>query len=287
MSAKDFRAPQRKPSWTAADVSRFSELLQTEHAVQAEEAAARRSLRDAEESVDAGLVGFMDALRERYQQEQVRRVQHSAAYLPPLTKAACALRQLYAEASRRVATYGTWGLLAVNTALFLGTQLVVEPSKRRRTEASMRLAMAEQGDRILAGLPAVAGAQQHGVSTATSNDDAARQTAMLDVLHAMDARQATMAARLDALATARARPEETTAAPIKPLVQVADEHAEQLRDRVAALRFALASAWAALPPGPLTGARSDWIAGAVGFGAVGGIASGGLLLAALGLASGR
>ena len=73
-------ASQRKPSWTASDVSRFSELLQTEHAVQAEETAARRSLRDAEESVDAGLVAFMDALRERYQQEQVRCVLCGAAW---------------------------------------------------------------------------------------------------------------------------------------------------------------------------------------------------------------
>ena len=283
MSADAPPAPQRKPSWTAADVSRFSELLQTEHAVQAEEAAARLSLRDAEERVDAGLVGFMDALRERYQQEQVRCIRLPLDP-PPLTQAACASRQLYVEASRRVATYGTWGLLAVNTALFLGTQLVVEPSKRRRMEASMRAAVAEQGDRILAGLPAAAGAQQHGVSAASVND-AARQAAMLGVLHAIDARQATMAARLDALATARARPEEAAATPSKPATPVAKEHAELRRDRVAALRFALSSAWAALPPGPLTGARSDWIAGVVGCAAVGGIASGGLLLAALGLAS--
>ena len=208
--------------------------------------------------------------------------------LPPLTTAACcALWQLYAEASRRVATYGTWGLLAVNTALFLGTQLVVEPSKRRRTEASMRAAVAEQGDRILAGLPAVSGArqQQHGAST-TSDDAAVRQTALLGVLHAIDARQATMAARLDALASARSRPEEAVAAPSNRTARMVEEHAGLPRDRVAALRFALTSAWAALPPGPLTGARSDWVAGVVGCAAVGGIASGGLLLAALGLASG-
>ena len=80
--------PQRKPTWTAADVSRFSELLQTEHAVQAQEHAARRSLREAEENVDAGLVAFMDALRERYQQEQARRARrsaHSAAAAPSAT----------------------------------------------------------------------------------------------------------------------------------------------------------------------------------------------------------
>lgn len=63
---------QRKPTWTAADVARFSELLQAEHATQATEASARKSLLEAEEAVDGGLVAFVDALRERYQQEQAR-----------------------------------------------------------------------------------------------------------------------------------------------------------------------------------------------------------------------
>jgi hypothetical protein len=53
-------------------VTRFSQLLQAEHASEAAEVRARRELRDAEEAVDAGLAAFVDALRERYQQEQVR-----------------------------------------------------------------------------------------------------------------------------------------------------------------------------------------------------------------------
>ena len=277
------RSPaQRKPTWTAADVSRFSELLQTEHAVQAEEAGARRRLREAEESVDAGLVAFMDALRERYQQEQARLARRSAANA--CASHGVAARQVYAEASRRVATYGTWGLLAVNTALFLGTQLVVEPSKRRRAEASMRAAVAEQGDRILAGLPAVSGAPQHNSAAAAAADDAAaRQTALLGALHAMDARQrqaeAAMAARLDALASAHGRPRMAAVMPTKPAARVPAEHGTLLRDRAALLRIALASAWAALPPGPRTGARGEWVAGVAGCAAVGGVVGGGLLLA--------
>ena len=150
----------------------------------------------------------------------------------------------------------------------------------------MRAAVAEQGDRILAGLPVVAGAQQHVAATA-SDDAAARQTALLGVLHAMDARQANMAARLDALASVRGPSKAAAATPNTPAAPLAEEHAAPPRDRLATLRFALTSAWAALPPGPLTGGRGDWIAGAVGFAAVGGMASGGLLLAALGLASGK
>jgi hypothetical protein len=204
-----------------------------------------------------------------------------------LTLLRCAA-QVYAEASRRVATYGTWGLLAVNTVLFLGTQLVVEPSKRRRAEASMRSAVTEQGDRILSGLPAVAVAPQHGSAAASD----ARQTALLGALHAMDVRQrqaeAVMAARLDALTSARSSDAVTAAVPPKPAPKPAPwleaEHPVPLRERALMLRFALASAWAALPPGPLTGSRGEWVAGVAGCAAAGGLVSGGLLLAALGAA---
>lgn len=197
---------------------------------------------------------------------------------------------MYAEASRRVATYGTWGLLAVNTVLFLGTQLVVEPSKRRRAEASMRSAVAEQGDRILSGLPTVAVAAPQPAAAA-ANDAAARQTALLGALHAMDARQrqaeAAMAARLDALASARASDAAVAAVVVpkpapKPAPWAEAEHPVPLRERALMLRFALASAWAALPPGPLTGSRGEWVAGVAGCAAVGGLVSGGILLAALG-----
>ena len=174
----------------------------------------------------------------------------------------------------------------MNTALFLGTQLVVEPSKRRRAEASLRAAVAEQGDRILSGLPAVAVAQPHGAAAADV-DAEARQTALLSTLQAMDARQrqaeAAMAARLDALASARARPEAAAVVPAKPAPFAATEHATPLGQRAALLRLALASAWAALPPGPLTGARGEWVAGVAGCAAVGGVVSG-LVLAALGAA---
>jgi hypothetical protein len=173
----------------------------------------------------------------------------------------------------------------VNTALFLGTQLVVEPSKRRRAEASMRAAVAEQGDRILSGLP-VAGTPQHGAADA--DDSAAKQTALLTALHAMDARQrqaeAAMAARLDALTRVHARPDAAAVVPAKPAPRATALHALPLKEQAAVLRSAIAAAWAALPPGPLTGARGEWVAGVAGCAAVGGIVSGGLLLAALGAA---
>jgi hypothetical protein len=196
--------------------------------------------------------------------------------------------QAYAEASRRVSTYGTLGLLGVNTALFIGTQLFLEPRKRKRSEAAVRAAVTEQGDRILAGMPAAApaaspagpgtAALHPALSAALADMDARRQQAEAAMLARLDAAMATHASRA-ALPAAVSSPSPVLQQPAGALAT-----AGALAMLPASWRVPVATAWAALPPGPVTGARAEWVAGVAGVAAAGGLASG-LLLAAIGAAA--
>lgn len=57
---------QRKANWGAADVTRFAELVSSEHVLTAQEAAARRRMASCEDAAESALEGFTAAMRERY-----------------------------------------------------------------------------------------------------------------------------------------------------------------------------------------------------------------------------
>lgn len=100
---------QRKQSWSDEDLHRFTELYRKEMRLEQGEAEAKASHQQLEVAVDRAHQKLMDALRERYQEEQ-----------------------LWSDKIRRVSTYGTVSLMMLNLLLFLLIQLVLEPRKRQR-----------------------------------------------------------------------------------------------------------------------------------------------------------
>lgn len=100
---------QRKQSWSDEDLHRFTELYRKEMRLEQGEAEAKASHQQLETAVDRAHHRLMDTLRERYQEEQ-----------------------LWSDKIRRVSTYGTISLMALNVVLFLLIQLVLEPRKRQR-----------------------------------------------------------------------------------------------------------------------------------------------------------
>lgn len=100
---------QRKQTWSDEDLHRFTELYRREMRLEQGEAEAKASHQQLEAAVDRAHQRLMDALRERYQEEQ-----------------------LWSDKIRRVSTYGTVSLMALNLILFLLIQLGLEPRKRQR-----------------------------------------------------------------------------------------------------------------------------------------------------------
>lgn len=100
---------QRKQSWSDEDLHHFTELYRKEMRLEQREAEAKASHQQLEMAVDRAHQKLMDALRERYQEEQ-----------------------LWSDKIRRISTYGTVSLMILNLLLFLLIQLVLEPRKRQR-----------------------------------------------------------------------------------------------------------------------------------------------------------
>jgi|APGre2960657444_1045066.scaffolds.fasta_scaffold01270_6 sensitive to high expression protein 9 len=248
---------QRKPSWSTADVGRFTEQLRLEHVSQAAEAAALASLRQAEEAVDGGLVAFVDALRERYQQETA-----------------------YAETGRRISTWGTLALVAVNTALFAGTQLVFEPAKRRRTHEAIRTLMHEQGDAIVLRLSGSQTRDEEEESGAHLNPPPVTAPPLLSPEVAFSALLHSVLGEAEAR---RTEAEERMEAKLHAIADAVNaRHTSSVAEAHAGgdARARMAAAWLALPPGPLLGRREEWVAALLSVAAAGGIAAA-LTLAAL------
>ncbi|KAJ2363237.1 sensitivity to high expression protein she9, partial [Coemansia sp. RSA 2610] len=120
---------QRKHLWTEDDVARFTGLYRDEHQAEGAEAQAADELRDAELLVDRRYDQLVNAIRERYHEEQI-----------------------WSDKIRRASTYGTWAVLFMNIATLLMAQAIFEPRKRRKIVAGVdeRLAEAlgEQNARI-------------------------------------------------------------------------------------------------------------------------------------------
>ena len=98
---------QRKQSWSDEDLMRFTELYRKEMRLEACEAEAKSTNQQLEKAVDQAHQHLMDTVRERYQEEQ-----------------------LWSDKIRRLSTYGTFSLMALNLFLFLLIQLWLEPKKR-------------------------------------------------------------------------------------------------------------------------------------------------------------
>ncbi|KAJ2564571.1 sensitivity to high expression protein she9 [Coemansia sp. RSA 1822] len=120
---------QRKHLWSEDDVARFTSLYRDEHQAESAETQSAKDLKEAETLVDHKYDELVNAIRERYHEEQI-----------------------WSDKIRRASTYGTWAVLFMNIlALFLA-QAIFEPRKRRKIVAGVdeRLseAMSEQKDML-------------------------------------------------------------------------------------------------------------------------------------------
>ncbi|BGP09345.1 sensitivity to high expression protein she9 [Rhodotorula toruloides] len=100
---------QRKPTWNGPDVLRFTELVQQEHENERAEAKAKAEMEAGEEAVERGFSDLMQAILERYHEEQV-----------------------WSDKIRSMSTYGSLAITGLNVLLFIVTLLLIEPWRRRR-----------------------------------------------------------------------------------------------------------------------------------------------------------
>lgn len=105
---------QRKHVWTEDDVNRFTELYKNEMRLESSECTLKQAMDSLDKGLDALHLDLMNSMRERYQQEQ-----------------------LWSDKIRKMSTYGTFGLLTFNLALFIAIQLVFEPRKQQRLLAKL------------------------------------------------------------------------------------------------------------------------------------------------------
>ncbi|GAA5895559.1 She9p [Sporobolomyces salmoneus] len=100
---------QRKGSWNSADVLRFTELVQQDHENEQAEVRAKVAMEAGDEEAEKGFQDFMQAILERYHEEQV-----------------------WSDKIRAISTYGSLAITSLNVLLFIITLLLIEPWRRRR-----------------------------------------------------------------------------------------------------------------------------------------------------------
>ncbi|PRQ77626.1 She9 / Mdm33 family-domain containing protein [Rhodotorula toruloides] len=119
---------QRKPTWNGPDVLRFTELVQQEHENERAEAKAKSEMEAGEEAVERGFSDLMQAILERYHEEQVW-----SDKVRPLVVLVClpSLNTILSQI-RSMSTYGSLAITGLNVLLFIITLLLIEPWRRRR-----------------------------------------------------------------------------------------------------------------------------------------------------------
>ena len=90
----------RRESWDGNDAMKFADLTVEETAARKALVEAREALRRAEDEVSVKQVNYIDAMRKRYHEEQI-----------------------WQDKWRVLGTYGTWGLIGLNTVIFIGGQI--------------------------------------------------------------------------------------------------------------------------------------------------------------------
>ncbi|SNX86299.1 related to SHE9 - mitochondrial inner membrane protein [Melanopsichium pennsylvanicum] len=118
----------RKNDWTETDLSRYTQLLRTEHALSRQEQTAEKELERCESEVETAFDEMMKAIMVRYHEEQI-----------------------WSEKMRGMSTYGSLIVAGLNAFLFILAILLVEPYKRKRLAQTFeeRLVRAEEQSREL------------------------------------------------------------------------------------------------------------------------------------------
>lgn len=100
---------ERKHSWSDSDVAKFTQLVRADHASRAAVTTTSEALKTAEINVDKSFTALMQAILERYHEEQV-----------------------WSDKIRSVSTWAQIAALVANLVVFVGAIAFIEPWKRRR-----------------------------------------------------------------------------------------------------------------------------------------------------------
>ncbi|KAL8287665.1 hypothetical protein RQP46_003523 [Phenoliferia psychrophenolica] len=100
---------QRKSTWSSPDVMRYVLMFQQDHENEQREAKAKAAMDAGDESVEKGFSDLMQAILERYHEEQI-----------------------WSDKIRSLSTYGSLAITGLNVLLFVTTLLLIEPWKRKR-----------------------------------------------------------------------------------------------------------------------------------------------------------
>jgi sensitive to high expression protein 9 len=103
----------RKSSWSDDDVGRFTRLVRQDHLYEQAEARAKEAAIKAEDEVEREFTALMQAILNRYHEEQV-----------------------WSDKIRSASTYGSLAVLGLNVLVFLMATIFVEPWKRKRLAAT-------------------------------------------------------------------------------------------------------------------------------------------------------
>ena len=100
---------ERKHIWSDEDVSRFTQLVRSDHTSNQAVSTTSSTLRETELAVDKAFSELMQAILQRYHEEQV-----------------------WSDKIRNVSTYANLVGLLINLVVFVGAIAFVEPWKRKR-----------------------------------------------------------------------------------------------------------------------------------------------------------
>lgn len=104
-----------KSSWTKNDVDLFTKAVTDENLLENEERIAKDKLIETERHVESLQQSFEDLLRERYQEEL-----------------------LVHERNKGTSNLLTWGLMLANLGMFVLTQILFEPNRKRSLIEKLR-----------------------------------------------------------------------------------------------------------------------------------------------------
>ncbi|KAJ9530953.1 hypothetical protein QJQ45_028769 [Haematococcus lacustris] len=132
-----------KSSWTEEDLHRFTQLCGSEHKMDAQVAAAKDASEAAATAVEEAQVAVMQAIRERYTEEQ-----------------------LWGDKIRRASTWWTWSLMVLQLLSFCGVVWVIEPRRVRLLQEHMGRLLEEQERKTAATVKAIVAGELQGVMIA-------------------------------------------------------------------------------------------------------------------------
>ena len=144
---------QRKHAWTSQDLERFTALYRSDHANEQAETKAAEVLAGAERTAEEAAAKLSRSIMARYHEEQI-----------------------WSDKIRRMSTWGTWGLMAVNVLLFVVFQVGVEPWRRKRLVNGFEEKVREAIERERAPLAAAAVPTPAGTTMSTAAVDSPADT---------------------------------------------------------------------------------------------------------------